>query len=148
MMEKKQNGENQSNRNPLIYIPQSQQNITPQNSNSIEQSYYTPKDSAFIGKTQIPTQNPLLTPFQSDSNPNQTIPIKVQLNTPLGDYSQTNTISEQIQYQNYTNISQISHKVIHQPDKNTFYIRKSGEIKWANIFFFIFRYLSYRNFFY
>ena len=54
--------------------------------------------------------------------PHQPVSIPIQQVGPIIGYPQTNGTTDELEYQNYENISQIPHKLIIQKDRNTFFI--------------------------
>ena len=102
-----------------------------------ENQLYSPNDATPLEKPLIQPQDQFPPPVQPAYPPNQVIAIPIQQANPLNVLSQTsNSTAAQIQYQNYTNISQVPHKKIRQTDENTFCIPTGCVCKCFPIIFF------------
>ena len=103
-----------------------------------ENQLYSPNDATPLEKPLIQPQDQFPPPVQPAYPPNQVIAIPIQQVNPLNDLSQTsNSTAAQIQYQNYTNISQVPHKKIRQTDENTFCIPTACFFKCFPFIFFL-----------
>ena len=103
-----------------------------------ENQLYSSNDATPLEKPIIQPQDQFPPPVQPAYPPNQVIAIPIQQANPLNVLSQTsNSTAAQIQYQNYTNISQVPHKKIRQTDENTFCIPTACFFKCFPFIFFL-----------